>query len=524
MSKAIAFLAGLGTGYMKAEDKKVEDARKAASDKREQELFDANMADRKRVSDDRDALRTAAAPVTVDPNMVKPETMDNRDVGQPGETLNQDGYKVGARRFATEGAAKEEVAAYNAPAATRARVMATLGAQGNVLGADQLRTSGLQADAAQMTLDKGKRDEAAAVFDMGVKEALQRGGPDALATFMSESHGDGQGGKLKFKAVTSPDGKWQMHKVGEDGASAPVGGTFTSDETGYATAGLMLARGVPEKDKAAHLLQVKQQSDSAAHNKAQLKIAQQNADTQEQYRKDQAENMRQQRALEDKRIAAAAKAIEVPPGVTWDKEADAFLRTRYTVKDADGNETVDGGGLLFAKQLSVALASRNGGDTTAALGAAFQADNKLKQEAGGDPEKLRIGRLQRLQSLMAPQSAAPAAPAATKTVAPAAASGQNQANVPKATTAPPTTPAAVAAQGVGGPAAVDPRKAEIMAPLNAQVEQASAVMRAVANSGDQAAIQKYAAVLEQARAARRTRAVSLFGPQEADQYLTTLPL
>lgn len=435
MSKAIAFLAGLGTGYMKAEDKKVEDARKAASDKREQDLFDA-----------------------------------------------------------------------------------------------KLRTSGLQADAAQMTLDKGKRDEAAAVFDMGVKEALQRGGPEALATFMSESHGDGQAGKLKFKAVTSPDGKWQMHKLNEDGTTAPIGGAFTADETGYATAGLMLSKGVSEKDKAAHLLQVKQQADSAANSAAQLKIAQKNADTNEQWRKDQAENMRQQRALEDKRIKAAVKAVEVPPGVTWDKEADAFLRTRYTVKDADGAETVDGGGLLFAKQLSVAIASRNGGDTTAAMGAAFQADNKLKAEAGGDPEKLRIGRVQRLQSLMAPTpaaSAAPAAPGAAKPVAPTAITGQNKANVPATPPArpvPPTTPAAVAAQGVAPPVAVTPAKAEVMAPLNAQVEQASAVLRTVAASGDKAAIQKYAALVEQARAERLKRATSLFGPQEAQQYLSTLPM
>lgn len=540
MSKAIAFLAGLGTGYFKGEDKKKDDARLAEKDAREKALFDANMADRKQTAEDKAALRVAGSPVAVTEAVPAGPVDPASDIPAAAEPMAPVA-SINGRAFASRGVADAEAAAMNTPQGTRARVMAALGAQGNVLGADQLRTSGLQADAAQMTLDKGKREEANAVFDLGIKEALRRGGPDALATFMSESHADGQGGKMKFKAVTMPDGKWQMHKLNEDGTTVPISGSFGREETDFATAGMMLSRGVGDDKKVAHLLQVKQQKDQADHNAAQLKIAQQNADTNEQWRKDQAENQRKQRALEEKRIAAAAKAIEVPPGVTWDKEADTFLRTRYTVKDADGNETVDGGGLIFAKQLAVAQASRNGGDTTAALGYAFQADNKIKQEAGGDPEKLRMGRVALLQKLMTPPAPpnAPTGSATPQPVAPGAQTGQNQANVPTAPSlvgtpfsnealaagraAPAAArPAAVAAQGIQPQAAIPADKEAAMKPMADQLRTFQRALVQAGQSGDPAAIRSYAAQVNQARTALLTEATRKLGPDLAQQYVSTI--
>lgn len=104
------------------------------------------------------------------------------------------------------------------------------------------------------TLDGIEREaEANRVFDQGLREAVAKG-PDALAQFMSDSAADGKAGAVKFKAVTLPDGKsWQMHRVGGEGDLSPIGRTFTSDETGMATAGLLLSRAVPAMGKVAHL-------------------------------------------------------------------------------------------------------------------------------------------------------------------------------------------------------------------------------------------------------------------------------
>lgn len=104
------------------------------------------------------------------------------------------------------------------------------------------------------TLDGIEREaEANRVFDQGPREALAKG-PDALAQFMSDSAADGKGGAVKFKAVTLPDGEgWQMHRVSDEGHLSRFGRNFTSDETGMATAGLLLSRAVPATGKVAHL-------------------------------------------------------------------------------------------------------------------------------------------------------------------------------------------------------------------------------------------------------------------------------
>lgn len=111
------------------------------------------------------------------------------------------------------------------------------------------------------------------------------------------------------------------------------------------------------------------------------------------------------------RAAAAGKAPS--PGPLWDDKADTFLRTRYTITDpTTGQTAVDGQGLQFAKQIALAQARRNGGDTTSALGYAFEVDQRIHQQAGSDPAKVAALRQQLLATLSAAPAPAPAAPAA----------------------------------------------------------------------------------------------------------------
>ena len=109
------------------------------------------------------------------------------------------------------------------------------------------------------------------------------------------------------------------------------------------------------------------------------------------------------------KVAGSAAAL----APVWDDKADDFLKKRYTVTDETGKTAVDGQGLQFAKAVALAQARRNGGDTTAALGFAFDIDNRIRAEAGGDPEKVRTMRaelLQRAAQGMGPQAAPPTAP------------------------------------------------------------------------------------------------------------------
>jgi len=327
MSKSIAFLAGLGTGYFNSQAKKKDDERRDKRDARDEEIYQEGRTDRQSARDrisredaDKAAIRAAAAPVGVQetPSQPMPAEADSSGaVASTNPTVG--GYKVGAKTFAERGIADTEAAAQNTPEATRQRVTAAMLAQGDVLGAYKLETSGLQAKAANMAIKKGERDEANAVFDQGIRTALQTGGPQALAQFMSESQADGQGGSVKFQAVMAPDGKsWQMNRVGPDGAMQPFGQQFGADEAGMAMAGMMLSRSVGDDKKVAHLMAVKEalrkekndadslgiQQQNANTSKQNADTSRQNADTNEQYRKDQAANMKAQRALEAERIKA----------------------------------------------------------------------------------------------------------------------------------------------------------------------------------------------------------------------------
>jgi hypothetical protein len=525
MSKAIAFLAGMGTGYLKQKDKTVEDERQAARDKQQQQIFDANMADRASAAADKAALRVAGSPAVV--NEATPAGPVDAGSSIPAAAAPiAPVASINGRSFASRGVADTAAAEMNTPEGIRKRSMAALAAQGNVVGADQMRTSGITADAAQMALDKGKRDEAASVFDLGVKEALQRGGPDALATFMSESFGDGAAGASKFQSVTLPSGQWQMNKVGEGGALTPIGQPFNSDESGYANAGFMLARGVKDKDKVAHLEQVKSNAQTKANQDAQTKIAQQTADSMEAARKATAAHQRRQDDREDRKLDKELSAIDIPAGMKWDKASDAFLRKLYTVKDADGNDSVDGGGMMFAKELAVMQARRNGGDETSAMGVAFQADNKIKAEAEGDPEKIRLARIDMLSRMR--QAAPPAAGAvAQPPVAKPQGTGQNQANVP--TIASTQTPAARATAGVqpSSPAApqASPQAAqhiEAMAPLVEEFKTMQQALVRVAPVNNKASIMAYGAQAQKAREALLTEAIRRLGPDAGKEFVLSL--
>lgn len=345
---AIAFLAGMGAGINHKERQDKEDARAAARDKREQDRFDADMADRAEAKSarelataDKAALREAGTPMPVTTEGGMPATMDARDIGQPGEApVAPKVYKAGANSFASQGLAEAD-----AQKQVRGRVAATMAAQGNVLGADQLRTSGIQGEAAQLALDDHKATEAKKSFDDGLNAAARKG-VDAVMEYTNNSAASPE--KARLDAKVGPDGKREVIIINPDGTERPSGMRYTPDAAGARNMALDLSKLTPTDAKMKHYMAEEELKRKIAHDDGMLKVAKQNADTQEQYRKDQAANMQAQRALQaahDKMVAAGKAKVGEPLQVTlkdkrdFESDLSGHIKDQFPVKDgADEKE------------------------------------------------------------------------------------------------------------------------------------------------------------------------------------------
>ncbi|MBH2008279.1 MAG: hypothetical protein I8H71_01130 [Xanthomonadaceae bacterium] len=218
MSGILAFLAGAGGGAMKGyqmrRDKDADDELKKA--RAEDRAWQTEQRDRERKQSavqDRlqQDLRAAAQPVAMAEGaggMVRPETMDNRDVGLPENQAQTDAglmpvaYRVGAQGYADRGAAQTAVTQENRPEAVNQRVMAAYQGAGMPEKAMQLQAAQRQAAAGDLQLqqaqDADKRDKAfrevVTAFKAGGWGAIPKiydGYDDGLSAQVQE---DGKGG------------------------------------------------------------------------------------------------------------------------------------------------------------------------------------------------------------------------------------------------------------------------------------------------------------------------------------------
>lgn len=367
------------------------------------------MSERTRALNLRDELGRAAATVApVEIKQDRPDSMDDRDVGGAGEApLPTAGYDVAGKRFATKDEAMTAAAAANTPQAVTTRMSDVLMRNGDPVQAQKLRVGAMQEQVGKFQLNDAMRADLDAQWNQEVDNKVTDW--KTMAQFYSDSAADGVGGKNKYQFLPSPDGKSQVaHLVLADGALKPTEKTFPNTADGFAVAKAEMKR-MPAERVLMHFFQknqLAQQAErdaaTAKYHEGMLKISQQNADTNEQYRRDQAA------ALKAKGGAGAAPI--------WDDKADTFLRERYTSKNPEtGASVVDGDGLVFAKQIALAAArDKFGGDTTSALGYAFDIDKKIAADAGNDPAKIRAGRQKLLGALFAgPTTTRPANKAET---------------------------------------------------------------------------------------------------------------
>lgn len=438
MSKAIAFLAGLGAGYMGGVDKQREQERQDKSDAMVQTRFQNEQDDRARMLKERKDLQDAVVPRTVEQGVDLP---DNRDVGQPGETAPQPYYRVGAQRFAQQGVAEAEAAKQNAPESVRARLQTAL-AQQDPLRAEQYRAATTQGDAAQLQLSEA---QAAHVRNLYNNEVIALQDPDQVTKFVNKTKGDGQGGALQVVKSVTPDGKTvSWSKIMPDGSSQPFFSAENSPQ-GMERVRAALMRLPPEL----MLTHLHQQDLLSRQDRAQSE--------QERHHKaieaDQSEKNALKLQLASLRAGSGAPTAETPEG-TFDRKAARDMAHDVVKKEAENASA--GGKPLTAGE----IATR----TDAIVGAMYQQHlNRFVQNAVGkqltlasaDPElysseyakarKLNLSP-ERLQSMGfapppgSPEAKAQTTAAASPTAAPAGVAGQPAATTGTSPAAPAYTP------------------------------------------------------------------------------------
>lgn len=405
MSRAIALLAGFGAGYMGEKKNQKERERQDKRDARDEEQYQEGKADRQALRDernqalnDKNELRTAALPVAV--STTPGQAMPASEGAMASDNPTVGGYKAGANRFATEGMAQADAATQNTPEATRERYVATMRKQGNFQGADEMATRGIQVEAAQSTLKENKELSAGRAGARQVADTLARTGYQGLAKLMTEKYDDGNTytavedgkGGAKFTAVTK-DGK----PVGSmdfanhaDAIMAAVGKTNPEKWVDYQTGRDDKKQAQSNSDRTYELAK-QSQLDKKELDAAKLDLATQRA------------------ALSRATAGAKAAPGEAP---TWNKDADKQLIELFTSKDPEtGKMVYDGHGAQFAQRIAIDAASKNGGNTMAAVARAADIDNALKIKANGDPALLRDLRNKALQDASQPAAAPQAAPA-----------------------------------------------------------------------------------------------------------------
>lgn len=293
MMSLLAGLSGGLQGYNTGTQQRLDNERRAKIDQialeraqREGTEFDQQQADRAE-------LRAAGAPVAASPDMaqtpdgpmqrmVKSDTQDNRDVGQPGEQAPAPASIVAGQGGLSPDATAAALAQQNSPQAVQSRQLDVLQRQ-NPAVARQFMTSRTQGELAEVQLHAAKATEASKAVSLGLRKAAGQGW-DALAEYMNKSGADHETGQW----VPSADGKTMTaHQRAQDGSLKPVQGmTFPNTDKGRLEAAMALDSSIPLDAKLEYHQKEASAANTERHQTRMEGIAKQNADTNEEYRKD----------------------------------------------------------------------------------------------------------------------------------------------------------------------------------------------------------------------------------------------
>jgi uncharacterized protein YqeY len=250
--KGLAALAALAGGYVKGDQ--LARQTQAAEDEHQAKLADAQWQQYQR-GKQRDldvALSNAIQPATVNEGAggyTKPDTADNRDVGQPGEpggeggpALSQ-GVTVNGQAYQSAASGQAAADTYNAPGAAVGRQAAAYAGAGKPMEAMQLQSAAGQLQQQKQALadDAFRRKVVAA----GLK------GPQGLADLATATEAGPFKG-VKASAVMSPDkSQFTFHTVNDDGTTTPTPYTFSNDQGGMAQASALFDTSISPEHRVA---------------------------------------------------------------------------------------------------------------------------------------------------------------------------------------------------------------------------------------------------------------------------------
>lgn len=253
---ALAFLAGVGGGYLKGRDQKRQQQREDTRDAREAEEYGFRKEERDRTRSERSALAEASKPLEVE----EVATVNQAAGGM--EEAPQRQYRVGGKSFGDSAAAQAAAAELNSPDQVAARQVAALQKLGRPQEANQLRASNAQVKASEFTLSREQEKMANEKWDQqlsGIRSATDAAGLLSGSPLV--------GGKRVIPVELDGGKKAQFAVVGEDGTQQMMGKPFDNNEKGLQ--GLMTSY-----SKSLSLAQ----KVGFMHQQAQMEQQQQNAD------------------------------------------------------------------------------------------------------------------------------------------------------------------------------------------------------------------------------------------------------
>lgn len=189
---AMAFLAGMGTGYLNGEKEKAKQKRQDKLDGQQDELHTAKMDELNLAKSDRAAYKDVMTDTSVQAEQ-GPPTAEMVAATPAGQEPAPIGYLAGngtsAKRFAEQGVAQDYANKYNAPESQQLRA-SKLAAQGNAFANTQL-TQNIQREAATGQLKEQKELQGHREFARNVVGAFQDGW-SGFAQFATDKYGDGK--------------------------------------------------------------------------------------------------------------------------------------------------------------------------------------------------------------------------------------------------------------------------------------------------------------------------------------------
>jgi hypothetical protein len=280
----LAFAAGMGSGYMNAEDKKKRDERQLRLDTQNDELHKARMEELRAGRQQRISLADAVAPAQVEQGFQVTDSagsdaftndpdaaavMQDMAASTGAQPSLSQATRVNQQVYTDQAKARKAESEYNSTDATTQRQIRAL----------QTTDPAKAITLANAALENKQRlqkeaDDAAFRRINGFKT------PEEMAQFMSDFTDDGMDGKFKAKVLRSADGKsWSFVGTGPDGKEIQLPGQYSNDEDGLMKARMALAGRFADPERRLKFYQwEKEQGEKNRHNKAMETAAQTRAE------------------------------------------------------------------------------------------------------------------------------------------------------------------------------------------------------------------------------------------------------